>query len=193
LAAFDVRVFLYLHHALSSWLGVAAFLSAIGGGWGALLLVPLWASARFRGTARALSYVLVLNAVVVFGLKRVVARARPCNCLPDVHALVFGTPTDFSFPSGHAAGSFSFCVFFAVLLWRSARLPRSWRLAGSSALVLLATGVALSRVALGVHFPGDVLVGAIVGATIGGVGAELYLRSASPMPAEADKTAQIRG
>jgi len=180
LAAFDVRVFLFLHHAFGSWLGAAAVLSAVGGGWGALGLVPLWATPRFRGVARALSYVLVTNALFVFGLKRMVARARPCNCLPDVHALVFGTPTDFSFPSGHAAGSFAFCVFFAVLLWKADRFGRQARGLGAFALVLLALGVALSRIALGVHFPGDVLAGSIIGATIGGVGAQLHLRRTTP-------------
>lgn len=177
MAAFDVRVFLLLHHALSSWQGVAALLSAIGGGWGALLVVPMWATPRFRATARSLTYVLCLNAFVVYGLKHLVARVRPCNCLPEVHALVFRTPTDYSFPSGHSAGSFSFCVFFAVLLWNANRLSPLARGSGAAALVLLAAGVALSRIALGVHFPGDVLAGSIIGATIGGVGAQLHLRA----------------
>ena len=46
----------------------------------------------------------------------------------------------------------------------------------SSVLLLLALGVALSRIALGVHFPGDVTAGAIIGATSGAIGANLYLR-----------------
>lgn len=206
MATFDVEIFLYLHHALAPFLLVAAVLSAIGGGWGALLLVPLFASARHRLLARALTYVLVVNTVLVYGLKHLVARVRPCRCLPEIHALVFGTPTDYSFPSGHSAGSFAFAVFFAVLLVRSgtaragaspaaasrlgaspapaaSRLGASrWpRLLGAGALVLLAIGVGLSRVVLGVHFPGDVLAGALLGSTVGGLGALLYLRARQPV------------
>ena len=180
MSAFDVRVFLYLHHGLAPALLVAAVLSAVGGGWGALLVLPLFWSNRHRLMARALAYVLVLNAVVVYGLKNLVARVRPCACLPEVHALVFGTPTDYSFPSGHSAGSFAFCTFFAVILVRSTT-PAPWpRVLAAVVLVLLAVGVALSRIVLGVHFPGDVLAGGILGATIGGVGAVLHLRSMRP-------------
>lgn len=176
MASFDVQIFLYLHHALAPFLVVAAVLSAIGGGWGALLVLPLFASERHRLMARALAYVLTIDAVLVYGLKQLIARIRPCGCLPDVHALVFGTPTDYSFPSGHSAGSFAFATFFAVVLVRSAS-PTTWpRVAGATTLILLALGVGLSRIALGVHFPGDVLAGAIIGSTIGGVGAVLYLR-----------------
>lgn len=180
MAAFDVRVFLYLHHALAPFLAVAAVLSAIGGGWGALAVVPLFASERYRLMARALAYVLTVDAVVVYGLKSLIARVRPCACLPEVHALIFGTPTDYSFPSGHSAGSFAFAMFFAVVLVRGER-PERWpaalRLAAAAALVLVAVGVGLSRIALGVHFPGDVLAGGVLGSTFGAVGAVLYLRS----------------
>lgn len=180
MAAFDVRVFLYLHHALAPFLVAAAVLSAVGGGWGALLVLPLFWSTRHRAMARALAYALVVNAVVVYGLKSLVARVRPCGCLPEVHALVFGTPTDYSFPSGHSAGSFAFCTFFAVILVRSTT-PAPWpRVVGAAVLVLLAAAVGLSRIVLGVHFPGDVLAGGILGATIGGVGAVLHLRRSAP-------------
>lgn len=179
MAAFDVRVFLYLHHAFAPFLLVAAVLSAIGGGWGALLVLPLFASVRHRLMARALTYVLVVNTVLVYGLKRLVARVRPCGCLPDVHALIFGTPTDYSFPSGHSAGSFCFAVFFAVVLTRT-RTPL--RITAAITLVLLALGVGLSRIALGVHFPGDVVAGALIGSTVGGVGGTLFTRRLEVAP-----------
>src|SRR6185437_1654483 len=88
---------------------------------------------------------------------------------------VFSAPTDYSFPSGHAAGSFAFCVFFAVVLLRATFWTGLSRMVGAAALVLLALGVGLSRIALGVHFPADVAAGALLGATLGGVGARLYL------------------
>lgn len=175
----DVRVFLFLHDTLSRSTLFIAFvaLTMVGGGWGSLFVVPLFAAPRTRRFARSLALVLGSTAVLVFGLKKLVARARPCACLDGVHSLVFKTPSDFSFPSGHAAGSFAFAVFAAIVLVRTAPSDgraRLLRFAGAGALVLVATGVALSRIALGVHFPGDVLAGALIGTTIAAVGARLH-------------------
>lgn len=178
----DVQIFRFLHQTFSgAWLWPMAVLSAIGGGWGSLTVLPLFASTRTRRFATSLAAVLGVTAVLVFALKRMVARVRPCGCLEDVKARVFDAPTDFSFPSGHAAGSFAFAVFIAVVLVdatsnRTTAARERWlRRAAAALLVLLAAGVGLSRVALGVHFPGDVLAGAILGATVALVGARLHL------------------
>jgi undecaprenyl-diphosphatase len=165
----DVRLFFAIHHALSGWIAPLAVLSAIGGGWGALVLFPLLAAQRTRRMAQSLAGVLVITTLLVFGLKFLFARARPCACLDGVHALVFAQPTDFSFPSGHAAGSFAFAVFIAMTLVKS---PTPSRWLGAIALILFALGVALSRIALGVHFPGDVFAGAILGSTVAVIGAK---------------------
>jgi len=118
--------------------------------------------------ARVLAVVLAVTAVLVFTLKAIIERARPCASLDGIHALVFAAPKDFSFPSGHAAGSFAFTVFLAKVLLRR---PTPARRAMAIGLVTLAVGVGLSRIALGVHFPGDVIAGAILGSTIALVGA----------------------
>jgi len=177
----DARVFLALHHALGTgWLlGPMAFFSAIGGGWGSLFVLPMFAAKRTREAARSLAVVLIAIAVIVWTIKRIVARARPCNCIEGVHALIFKAPSDFSFPSGHAAGSFTFCVFLAIVLLESTPSSatdrdRFFRRAGAAALIALAVCVGLSRIALGVHFPGDVLCGAIMGATVGLIGARFH-------------------
>lgn len=180
MAAFDLRVFLYLHDALAPALWLFVVLSALGGGWGALIAfgLMLWRP-RLRPMARFLAYTLAANAVFVYALKALVARVRPCNCLPGIHARFFVAPSDYSFPSGHSAGSFAFAVFFAVLLVRSSFWTKRSRIGAAIGLLVLAFGVGLSRIALGVHFPGDVLAGALVGATFGGLGGHLYLRSKS--------------
>lgn len=181
----DIQTFRLLHHALSgAWIWPMAVLSAIGGGWGSLTIVPMLASMRMRRFAASLAAVLGVTALLVFVLKRIVARVRPCACLADVKALVFDAPTDFSFPSGHSAGSFAFAVFVAVVLVSGVRRDtgareRWLRRGAAAALVLLAIGVGLSRIALGVHFPGDVLAGAVLGATIALIGARLHLARAS--------------
>lgn len=186
----DVQIFSLLYQTFSgAWLWPMAALSAIGGGWGALTVVPLLASTRTRRFATSLAAALVVTATLVFVLKRVVARIRPCGRLTDVRALVFEAPTDFSFPSGHSAGSFAFAVFVAVVLVGT--LPADvgararWSRRGAAALlVLAAAGVGVSRIALGVHFPGDVLAGALLGASVGAVGARLHLRRSRRSAAE---------
>ena len=151
-----------------------------GGRRGSLAAIPLIARSRTRRLGTSLAAVLLVTTVLVFALKRLVGRIRPFGVLSDVHALVFRAPTDCSFPSGHAAGSFAFSVFLGVILVRatpkdagaSVRLLR-W---GSALLLLVgATAVGLSRIALGVHFPTDVLAGALLGSVVALIGASFHL------------------
>ncbi len=86
-------------------------------------------------------------------LKLVVRRRRPE--LPRLPALT-GTPTRLSFPSAHAATSFA-----AARLYARAGLP-------AFPLYELACALALSRVYLGVHYPSDVLAGALLGSVVAG-------------------------
>lgn len=91
---------------------------------------------------------LLLGAshLVVQIVKRSVGRPRPSVRLP-IEALI-QVPDRFSFPSGHACAAMAVAVGFASA-FPSLALP----------LLLLAAVVGFSRVALGVHYPGDVLVG----------------------------------
>jgi undecaprenyl-diphosphatase len=65
-------------------------------------------------------------------------------------------PTSASFPSGHAASGFAFA---AAVGWNQPWLGVSLR--------FLAAAVAYSRVHTGVHYPGDVVVGSLIGAGTG--------------------------
>lgn len=87
-------------------------------------------------------------------LKEWIDRPRPPARYPEPEPLL-AVPATGSFPSGHAATSFA----SAVLLARAApafRVP----------LFLLAAGIAASRVYAGVHFPLDVLAGALFGIAV---------------------------
>jgi undecaprenyl-diphosphatase len=173
----DTQLFLWMHAAFSGggWRAVMALLSVIGSGWGAVVAIPFLVMRRSRRFGAWLVAVFSITALEVFVLKAVVQRPRPYLAVPDVAPLVFEAPTDFSFPSGHAAGSFAFASFVAVVAVRS--LNHAWRgYALGAGLMLLAAGVALSRVALGVHYPGDVTAGAVLGSTMGALGAQLYAK-----------------
>ena len=88
------------------------------------------------------------------GMKNLFARTRPYDVV-EVDLLV-AKLHDFSFPSGHTLVSFE----AATALWF---YHRKWGIAA----FMLATLIALSRLYLFVHYPTDVLVGAVLGIGIG--------------------------
>jgi undecaprenyl-diphosphatase len=87
-------------------------------------------------------------------LKNTLKRPRPPNAIPGFNSLI-ATSDKFSFPSGHSSGAFLLATALVVIY-------------GGPMLViyLWAAGVALSRVVLGVHFPGDILAGSLMGSSI---------------------------
>jgi len=95
-------------------------------------------------------------------LKPFFHRVRPCNnpyFSSLIHILV-PCGSGYSFPSSHAANHFSIGVFSAVTLGRQVKWI--WPVA-----LLWATVVAFSQVYVGVHFPLDVSVGAVIGIITG--------------------------
>lgn len=88
-------------------------------------------------------------------LKNIVARSRPCHINETINMLI-AIPKDYSFPSGHTSTS----VAAAVILFHADK-----RL-GIPAVVV-AVLIAFSRLYLYVHFPSDVLAGAVIGCVIG--------------------------
>ncbi len=156
---------LYSGYWPPAWLAAALALTFLGSGWMMLGLVPGLAVPKLRAPAIAAAATLAMTSAAVFVLKSVSGRVRPCNALDWCHTLPIDVPSDNSFPSGHAAGSFAFALFVSRLEPRAAWL-----------LVPLASLVSLSRVALGVHYPTDVLAGALLGAAIGWLGARAYAR-----------------
>lgn len=101
----------------------------------------------------ALAGSLVINNLI---LKNLVARPRPYEMVAGLMPLI-PRPADYSFPSGHTGSSFA----AAVVLY--GQLPKKW---GIAALVL-AVLISISRLYLGVHYPSDVLAGALIGSMIG--------------------------
>ncbi|MDX2401296.1 phosphatase PAP2 family protein [Microbacterium algeriense] len=141
--------------ARADWmLDFALALNWIGGGWVAILGVPLLAilalvlARRWRGAVfAAVSFLASAGAVQL--LKTLFGRARPDDML---------VVSDYgSFPSGHTANA----ATIALVLW--VLFPRVW-VAIVGALWVLA--MALSRTFLSVHWATDTLGGALVGAGV---------------------------
>lgn len=184
----DARIFIVLHDALSSssWMiTVMIALSAIGSGWILFGALPLLLFKRTQSGTAALIGTLAITAVAVTGAKHVFTRVRPYRCLEGVKCFAITPPTDYSFPSGHSAGSFAFAAFVATVLIYVPQTRSRARWAGAIGVLLLALWVGLSRIALGVHFPGDVAVGALLGGTLGHLGGRLYLKRKSAESASA--------
>jgi undecaprenyl-diphosphatase len=155
-------------------------LTVVGGGWGLTAFVPLLIAQRTRRFALALGAVITTQSIVVWALKRAFTRVRPFRAL-DL-APIFDAPSDFSFPSGHAAGSFSVAAFVVVTLYARRRGPYATppairaRAPLSALAIAAALSISISRVYLGVHYPSDVLAGAALGALIGTIGALVHRR-----------------
>ena len=102
-------------------------------------------------------------------LKPVFGRARPCQTLQELRLLV-RCPHSFSMPSGHAISSFAAAAALFYLPRYFVPLSARWY------PVILAACVALSRIYLGVHYPSDVIVGAILGSAVALLFSLLYER-----------------
>ena len=122
------------------------------------LALVLRKSSRRQGWTVALALVLDLVCCNLL-LKPLIGRVRPFAVNPAVELLV-SPPLDASFPSGHTAASFA-----AVFALRGSGRPL-WKPALAVAVL-----IAFSRLYLYVHWPSDVLGGALLGAFLGWAGA----------------------
>jgi len=123
------------------------------------LLIPLFVSDRRRGLFLFLTAALGFFAADGIGglLKHIIERPRPCQVLPEAR-LVVSCLHSFSFPSGHAATSFAAASLIGFY-YRNAAVPA----------FIIAVLVAFSRVYVGVHYPSDVLGGAVLGGAVAGL------------------------
>jgi undecaprenyl-diphosphatase len=126
-----------------------------------LLLIAVFVPILFRCGRQVWPRIAVAVLAVALSdlgatfLKDLLQRTRPCHVIADVHLLT-GCTGSFAMPSGHASNMFALAgvVWIARTRWR-------W------AVAALAVGVAYSRVYLGAHYPGDVIVGAVWGGAVG--------------------------
>jgi undecaprenyl-diphosphatase len=124
------------------WFAAAGIGGLIDGAAGARLLL--------EGIAAA-----ALNALIYRACKRRIVRPRPFQALADL-PILWSPPADFSFPSGHTLHAFASAVLIA------AHFP-----ALAAPALIFAGLIGASRVFLAVHYPSDVLAGAVIGIAVG--------------------------
>jgi undecaprenyl-diphosphatase len=165
---FDATVFLAINGALSGPVSTAffSFVTYLGDGFVlALIVLPgfyFFDRVSFRKHVLAMVLFATFSGLVVTAAKIVVDRQRPPeyfgNLGVEIHA-PGAVPVDRSFPSGHTQIAFAIAIYLSCLYRPFTPL-----------FVIIAGLVGLSRIALGVHFPFDVVVGAGIGTLFSLVG-----------------------
>lgn len=171
----DKQFLLWLNHDGGAWADAFWFNYSSKLAWTACAVVLLYYLIRNKGGWReALSVVLITVLAILLAdqissgiIKPLVERPRPTRSeLADLLHMVNGYRGGrFGFVSSHAANS------FAIALWASALFK------GKGIRILLfvwAVGNSYSRIYLGVHYPGDILGGTIVGLFSGWCCIRLY-------------------
>ncbi|MER7838166.1 phosphatase PAP2 family protein [Streptomyces sp. NPDC096040] len=141
----------WLNDAVSAWstYGLAVF--------AVLMVVGWWSARRVDATASVTALAVPFVVVVAYGidaaLKLLVHENRPCQSLKVTVLEACPARGDWSFPSNHTAIAAAAAV---ALLFVVRRL--------GAVAVVAAGAMAASRVWVGVHYPHDVVAGAMVGA-----------------------------
>lgn len=141
---------------------ILAFITSLGNAgiiW-IVLAVVLLILPKTRKTGIIVAAALLMDLILCnLILKNLVARVRPYDVNTAI-AILIKKPLDFSFPSGHTAASFA--AMTALFL---AKMKKAW-----IAALILAVLIAFSRLYFYVHYPTDVLGGAVVGILSGIIG-----------------------
>jgi undecaprenyl-diphosphatase len=97
---------------------------------------------------------MLVERATYYILKNTLKRLRPADFKPNFHSLI--TASDkFSFPSGHTSAAFCIATISVLIFGGLSMVMFAWALM-----------VGISRVIVGVHFPGDLLAGALMGSGI---------------------------
>ena len=156
-------------HSADASIAVADFVTRLGDpGWRAGLMLIFLAGLIYRRCWRSATVFVVTVGLSITGhsvAKEAFARSRP-TLVPPLDYV-----DTYAYPSGHAAGAMVILLLGAMLLGGRKIVI---------AAVLLALAIGLSRIALGVHWPSDVLGGWLFGGGAALIGYAVAKRVARP-------------
>ncbi|MCS7053728.1 MAG: phosphatase PAP2 family protein [Ignavibacterium sp.] len=166
----DLTIFYFFNHTLSSPFldKFFSFITSVNN-WTiayVILLSLTWTYGGKRGKIAIVIVIVMITFTDQLGhklLKEFFARQRPCNVLDNVLTPT-GCSGTYSFPSNHALNNFAAASFFSFLF------PQFIK-----PLFIVASLVAISRIYLGLHFPSDIIAGAILGVIFGYIFSELVM------------------
>lgn len=135
-----------------------------------IVLLGTWLALMIKGGTRGRTAALLVVPLLVFSdelsstfIKSLVGRVRPCHAFtPEQIHLLVGCG-GLSFPSSHAVNNFGVATMF------SHYYPKA-----RASLYAFASLIAISRVFVGVHYPSDVVGGAIIGTIVALGGVSLW-------------------
>lgn len=119
-----------------------------------LFILLLFGNRKYKLIGFEMFSALTISQIIVHSLKRMLSRERPYKILEQLNTFGINLK-DYSFPSGHAAASFSIATTLAL------NVPRL-----TVIVFLVAIVVGISRIYLGVHYPTDVAAGIVIGFAI---------------------------
>lgn len=122
--------------------------------------VSWWLIQRKKSRSALIILWLTIGNVITPVLKIIFHTPRPTADLVAVYA----HESSYGFPSGHALGA---AIMVALVWWWTKKWKKQQRAVARIAVVVMALTVGWSRVALGVHWPTDVLAGWVIGAVWG--------------------------
>lgn len=156
----DAEILLWIQDYLRSDIltPVMKFITHLGDG-GRIWIFLAFLCLFFLKTRKAGVFVLfsLLSSLVINNmfLKHFVGRIRPYEAVEGLHRMI-GPQGDFSFPSGHAGSSFAAAVVILLMCPNKMGIPA----------MALAALIGFSRLYVGVHYPSDVIAGAVTGTLI---------------------------
>lgn len=172
----DTQLFLWLNDKHNAFFDIVLFWASNKLFWIPLYLFLIYL--LFKNYNKRSYWILLAVAILILcadqfsvGLKNYFQRLRPCH-EPALEGLVHLVKNrcggSFGFVSSHATNHFAIAVFLSFIFKNTYKYF-------TPIILLWAAVITYSRVYLGVHYPGDILGGAILGITLGFLIGKIYL------------------